>query len=222
MPAAAQGSGCQGRPDGEKRGLPAQLGSFQKRPSRRHLSISGLEREFTARLFVALFRYSMPRREIRAAFPPDPRGGRRAALSIAQSRLPAAQPPELHRDQPRQEAADLRWVGALAPDHTGHSDIDLAVLLPHAEAKQAGSLSLSEARFQLEEALGRQIDLVNARVSPIVLQKEIIGGGTCLFADDSSRVEAYEMLVLSLYGRLNEERRGILEEFYASGKAFRV
>jgi predicted nucleotidyltransferase len=127
---------------------------------------------------------------------------------------------------------------ALAPDHTGevgsrcrssgaldtagHSDIDLAVLLPHAEAKQAGSLSLSEARFQLEEALGRQIDLVNARVSPIVLQKEIIGGGTCLFADDSSKVEAYEILVLSLYGKLNEERRGILEEFYASGKAYPV
>jgi predicted nucleotidyltransferase len=124
---------------------------------------------------------------------------------------------------PRVEAIYLYGSASSgALDTAGHSDIDLAVLLPHAEAKQAGSLSLSEARFELEEALGRQIDLVNARVSPIVLQKEIIGGGTCLFADDSSRVEAYEMLVLSLYGKLNEERRGILEEFYASGKAFRV
>jgi hypothetical protein len=52
---------------------------------------------------------------LRAAFPPDPRGGRRAALSIAQSRLPAAQPPELHWDQPRQEAADVRCVGHAAP-----------------------------------------------------------------------------------------------------------
>ncbi len=30
------------------------------------------------------------------------------------------------------------------------------------------------------------------------------------------------MLVLSLYGKLNEERRAILEDFYASGKAYQV
>ncbi len=110
--------------------------------------------------------------------------------------------------------------GAL--DTAGRSDIDIAVLLPHEEAKAAGSLSFSDARFRLQEALGREVDLVNARVAPIVLQKEIISGGTCLFSDDSSCVEAYEMLVLSLYGKLNEERRAILEEFYASGKAYQV
>jgi predicted nucleotidyltransferase len=124
---------------------------------------------------------------------------------------------------PRAEAIYLYGSapsGAL--DATGRSDIDIAVLLPHEQAKEAGSLAFSEARFQLQEALGREIDLVNARVVPIVLQKEIIGGGTCLFAADSSLVEAYEMLVLSLYGKLNEERRGILEAFYANGKAYRV
>lgn len=64
----------------------------------------------------------------------------------------------------------------------GHSDIDIALLLPHGEAKAAGSLALSEARFQLEEALGRTIDLVNVRTVSIVLQKEIIGNGICVFA----------------------------------------
>jgi len=107
-------------------------------------------------------------------------------------------------------------------DAAGRSDIDLAVLLPHSEAKKAGSLAMSEVRFQLEEALGRTIDLVNARAVPIVMQKEIVAVGTCLFAADSYQVEVYEMLVLSQYEKLNEERRGILEEFYASGKAYQV
>jgi predicted nucleotidyltransferase len=108
-------------------------------------------------------------------------------------------------------------------DTTGdRSDVDIAVLLPHQQAKAAGSLTLSEARFRLQEALGRTVDLLNARAAPIVLQKEIIGRGTCVFAADSSRIEEYEMLVLSLYGKLNEERRGILEQFYASGRAYPV
>jgi predicted nucleotidyltransferase len=124
---------------------------------------------------------------------------------------------------PRTEAVYLYGSAATgALDAAGRSDIDIAVLLPHEEAKVAGSLAFSAARFRLEEALGREIDLVNARIAPIVLQKEIISGGTCLFSADSSRLEAYEMLVLSLYGKLNEERRGILEAFYASGKAYRV
>ena len=107
-------------------------------------------------------------------------------------------------------------------DAAGRSDIELAVLLPHSEAKKAGSLAMSEVRFQLKEALGRKIGLVNVRAVPIVLQKEIVVGGTCLFAADSYLVEVYEMLVLSQYEKLNEERRRILEEFYASGKAYRV
>jgi predicted nucleotidyltransferase len=111
--------------------------------------------------------------------------------------------------------------GAL--DTTGaHSDVDIAVILPHGQAKAVGSLAMSETRFQLEEVLERPVDLVNARTVPIVLQKEIIGGGSCVFALDSSLVEEYEMLVLSLYGKLNEERRGILEDFFATGSAYPV
>jgi hypothetical protein len=85
-----------------------------------------------------------------------------------------------------------------------------------------GSLALTEVRFELEEALGRSVDLVNARVVPIVLQKEIVVRGIRVFARDRSGIETYEMLVLSLYGKLNEERREILEEFYATGRAYPV
>jgi predicted nucleotidyltransferase len=129
----------------------------------------------------------------------------------------------LHTAFPRAQAVYLYGSAASAElDATGRSDVDIAVLLPHDQARAEGSLAMSEVRFELEKALGRGVDLVNARAAPIVLQKEIVAGGTCLFTADSSRVAEYEMLVLSLYGKLNEERRAILEEFYDSGKAYRV
>jgi predicted nucleotidyltransferase len=103
-----------------------------------------------------------------------------------------------------------------------HSDVDIAVVLPHEAAKGAGPLALSKARFQLEQALGRPVDLLNARIGPIVLQKEVVATGACVFARDHRRIEEYEMLVLSLYGKLNEERRGILDEFQATGRAYPV
>jgi predicted nucleotidyltransferase len=46
--------------------------------------------------------------------------------------------------------------GSAAPGtFTPNSDIDIAVLLPLGSAKAAGMLSFSDARFALEEALGR-------------------------------------------------------------------
>ncbi len=106
----------------------------------------------------------------------------------------------------------------ISPD----SDVDIAVLLPHRSAKAVGSLSFSDTRFALEEALGRSVDLVNARIAPIVLQKEIVATGIPLFSSDPSVIQGYEMIVLSLYGKLNEERRGILADFYHTRRAYRV
>jgi predicted nucleotidyltransferase len=132
--------------------------------------------------------------------------------------------------------AIVRLVGSAYPEVEGvylygsaaggtlgrHSDVDIAALLPPGSARAAGSLALSDVRFRLEEALERPVDLVNARVGPIVLQKEIVAGGILVFAGDRSKIDEYEMIVLSLYGELNEERRGILEEFAATRKAYRV
>jgi uncharacterized protein len=102
------------------------------------------------------------------------------------------------------------------------SDLDVALLLPAATAKAVGSLAMSELRFRLEESLGQTVDLVNARAAPIVLQKEIIAGGIPVFATNRPLLDQYEMLVLSLYGKLNEERKGILQDFAATGQAYRA
>ncbi len=79
------------------------------------------------------------------------------------------------------------------------SDIDLAILLHHIQAKNEGSLMLSACRTQLEECFKRPVDLLNLRLLSTVFQKQIIDEG-----------------------RLNEERRGILEDFLRTGKAHNV
>jgi uncharacterized protein len=113
--------------------------------------------------------------------------------------------------------------GSAAGEAPGRdSDFDIAVLLPGPTARNTGVLAMSDAKFRLQGALGRRVDLVNARTVPIVLQKEIVASGICVHAPARSLVEEYEMLVLSKYGKLNEERREILAEFRKTRRAYSV
>jgi predicted nucleotidyltransferase len=105
---------------------------------------------------------------------------------------------------------------------TESSDIDIGLLLPHAHAARTGSLRYSDLRFSLEEIVGRAVDLVNLRQVSIVLQKEVLATGDRIYTRDRRATEEYEMLVISLYGKLNEERREILEEFERTGRAYAV
>jgi hypothetical protein len=72
------------------------------------------------------------------------------------------------------------------------------------------------------EALGKPVDLLNAREAPTVLQKEIIESDRRLYSADDDAVAEFEMLTLSYYQELNEERRAILESFQESGRAYEV
>lgn len=107
-------------------------------------------------------------------------------------------------------------------EDTESSDIDIGLLLPHVDAARVGSLRYSDLRFSLEEIVGRVVDLVNLRRVSIVLQKEVLATGDRIYTRDRRATEEYEMLVLSLYGKLNEERREILEEFARTGRAYAV
>jgi hypothetical protein len=42
------------------------------------------------------------------------------------------------------------------------------------------------------------------------------------FCRDEYAADTFEMLVLSFYGKLNEERAEILQEFYATKRAFNL
>jgi predicted nucleotidyltransferase len=101
------------------------------------------------------------------------------------------------------------------------SDLDIALLLPHELARGEKNLILSECRFALENALHREVDLLNARQVSTVMQKEIIGA-ELIHDPDRQAVEEFEMLVLSYYQKLNEERKDILESFHRTGRAYAV
>ena len=92
------------------------------------------------------------------------------------------------------------------------SDLDVALLLPHEQAKQVTSLAGGACRFEREKTLRQTIDLINARLVSTVLRKEIILGDL-VHCSDFHAVEAFEILTLSYYQKLNQERAAILDEF---------
>ena len=100
------------------------------------------------------------------------------------------------------------------------SDVDIALLLPWHESKQIGSLVFSDCKCELEELLGKSVDLVNLRNSNSVFQNEIINTGRLLYCSNEYLKDEFEMLVLSFYQKLNEERKEILQSFYKTGRAY--
>ena len=98
------------------------------------------------------------------------------------------------------------------------SDVDVAVLLPEEAAERAGHLALGPAQAALEEALGRDVDLLNARLVSTVMQKELMAGDL-LYCGDRYAVDVFEMETLSDYQRLNEERREVIKAFFQTGRA---
>jgi predicted nucleotidyltransferase len=102
------------------------------------------------------------------------------------------------------------------------SDIDIALLLPPTQAKLETNLPLSQCRFDLEDALYKEIDLLNLRQVATVFQQEITNSGRVIYVADQYAVDEFEMLVLSFYQKLNEERQAILESFFKTGRAYAV
>lgn len=103
-----------------------------------------------------------------------------------------------------------------------HSDIDLALLLPHDLAKKQANLAMSLAHLELENYLKRDVDLVNLRQVSTVFQYVIINKGKIIYCIDEYIRKNFEMLIWSFYQKLNEERAEILDEFFRTGKAYAV
>ncbi|HDX9590627.1 TPA: nucleotidyltransferase domain-containing protein [Bacillus pseudomycoides] len=109
------------------------------------------------------------------------------------------------------------WIivfGSTAQNRTrADSDIDIAyvsdVALDHYE------------RFLLAQELAdivhRDVDLVDLSQGSTVFQAQIIHEGKTIYCSDEERKIVFEMKVLKMYARLNEERRVIFDAIKKRG-----
>lgn len=102
------------------------------------------------------------------------------------------------------------------------SDVDIAVLLPPKKSRQVGYLMMSQLHSELESLLGRRVDLLNLRTLSTVFQKEIIMAERRIYTGDQYAADEFEMLTLSYYQKLNEERAEVLAEGLRSGRFYNV
>lgn len=90
------------------------------------------------------------------------------------------------------------------------SDVDIAVLLPHADATRVDRWQWHLLAVKLAGAVGAEnADLVNLRRADTTLQAEILRTGHLVYCHDDDGRLGFETLVLSMYQKLNDERAGI-------------
>jgi len=127
----------------------------------------------------------------------------------------------LREDYPSLQAIYLfgSWGTADAwPD----SDVDIALLLPPDEAKTLDVRRLVDSQIRLESVLRKPVDLLNARQASTVFQKEIVMADRRIYTANAYAADEFEMLALSFYQKLNEERAEVLAEGLRSGSFYAV
>jgi len=96
------------------------------------------------------------------------------------------------------------------------SDIDIAFL---AETSPSHVMRWRLAQ-KMAIRLGRDVDLVDLAQSTTVFRMQVIAHGRRLWCADEVRVETFEDYIFSSYARLNEERRGILQDIRERGNVY--
>lgn len=102
------------------------------------------------------------------------------------------------------------------------SDVDIGLLLPPVTAKRLSPSELMETQTELAVCLGKSVDLLNLRRVSTVMQKEVVMADRRIHTADAYAADEFEMHVLSLYQKLNEERREIIEQGLRSGRFYDI
>jgi len=95
------------------------------------------------------------------------------------------------------------------------SDFDLAILLPNCEKIEP--LALYNLKTDLEVLINADIDLIDLNACSTVMAFQIIMKGISILVQDQYYVDNFEVRTMSMYQRLQEERKGILEEIARTG-----
>ena len=100
------------------------------------------------------------------------------------------------------------------------SDVDIALLLPPEQAKASRMLAMSPLCSELGSLLEKPVDLINLRDVSTVFQKEIIAADRRIHTGNAYAADEFEMLVLSFFQKLSQERAEILAEGLRSGRFY--
>ncbi len=123
----------------------------------------------------------------------------------------------IHRHHPHVQGIYL--FGTFGTDaEQPDSDLDLAVMLPPAEARKERAFAFGACHHDLEALTRRSVDLINLREVNTVFQNEIINEGRLIYFADETEIDAFEMKVMSAYQKLNDERAVILKDIEATGR----
>lgn len=96
------------------------------------------------------------------------------------------------------------------------SDLDLALLAERAVDPQ----TLSSVRERVEQAAGRDVHLIDLRRASTVFRHQVVATGHVLLDRAPAAREFFEATAFSDYTRLNEERKGILDDVTRKGTVY--
>lgn len=133
---------------------------------------------------------------------------------------PIEQPLDALVDSLRKEFPRLLAVYRFGSFGTGYerpaSDLDLAVYA----GRPLPAVQLWRKAQDLASEVGRDVDLVDLASASAVMRAQVIHGGGRIYCADEVACETFEDYVYSSYARLNEERRGILQDVLRRGNVY--
>lgn len=119
----------------------------------------------------------------------------------------------------RPEVQAVYLFGSFGTQHERpDSDVDVGLLLPPAARDVRAADELEPLRLELERLLLRDVDLIDLRRAPVVLQKEIIAADRRVVCRDERAADEFELYVLSRYQSFARERRELVADGLRSGR----
>ena len=101
-------------------------------------------------------------------------------------------------------------------------DIDIAILSSPGNALKRTQLMLSNLRSDLEDMLEKPVDISDLRSASVIFCIEVIDTGTRIYTADEFAADTFEMLSLSYYQELNQQRAGILADILSTKRAVQI
>lgn len=103
--------------------------------------------------------------------------------------------------------------------NTAHqtSDIDIAF---YSHDDSISSYDIFIMAQELADILKKEVDLIDLRTASTVFKAQIYTDGITIYSDDDLLLKEQQMLALSMYAKLNENRAPVLKKIAESGSVY--